>query len=157
MRQKITGKLSYILFIICQQPILNLPMSPLKFVFSKETTKISKIFTVDLTIKVSKSQKHFSWNSIAQKRMKYLTKFCPMELGQNFVTYLVRFLGNGDSRKNAFEIYWPLHNVKSTMKISLIFVAFLEHMKFKNIFFLKIRIRRFRIGCWFLKNKIMLV
>ena len=31
-----------------------------------------------------------------------------MKLGQNFVKYFVRFLGNGVSRKNAFEIYWPL-------------------------------------------------
>ena len=31
-----------------------------------------------------------------------------MKLGQNFVKYFVPFLGNGVSRKNAFEIYWPL-------------------------------------------------
>ena len=31
-----------------------------------------------------------------------------MKLGQNFVKYFIRFLGNGVSRKNAFEIYWPL-------------------------------------------------
>ena len=33
-----------------------------------------------------------------------------MKLGQNFVKYFVCFLGNGHgvSRKNAFEIYWPL-------------------------------------------------
>ena len=31
-----------------------------------------------------------------------------MKLGQNFVKYFVHFLGNGVSRKNAFEIYWPL-------------------------------------------------
>ena len=32
----------------------------------------------------------------------------PMKLEQNFVKYFVHFLGNGVSRKNAFEIYWPL-------------------------------------------------
>ena len=31
-----------------------------------------------------------------------------MKLGQNFVKYFVRFLGNGVSKKNAFEIYWSL-------------------------------------------------
>ena len=31
-----------------------------------------------------------------------------MKLGQNFVKYFVRFLGNLVSRKNAFEIYRPL-------------------------------------------------
>ena len=31
-----------------------------------------------------------------------------MKLGQNFVKYFVRFLGNVVSRKNVFEIYWPL-------------------------------------------------
>ena len=28
-----------------------------------------------------------------------------MKLGQNFVKYFVRFLGNGVTRKTAFEIY----------------------------------------------------
>ena len=37
-----------------------------------------------------------------------LDKFYPMKLGQNFVKYFVHFLGNGVSRKNAFEIYCPL-------------------------------------------------
>ena len=37
------------------------------------------------------------------KRTKYLTKFCPSFIGQNFVSYFVRFLGNGVSRKNASE------------------------------------------------------
>ena len=32
-----------------------------------------------------------------------------MKLGQNFVKYFVRFLGNGDLRTNAFEIYQPLY------------------------------------------------
>ena len=34
-----------------------------------------------------------------------------MKLGQNFVKYFVGFLGNGVSRKNTFEIYWPLKDV----------------------------------------------
>ena len=60
------------------------------------------------SVKVSKSQKHFSWNSIAQKTNKILDKILPyMKLGQNFVKSFVRFFGNGDLRKNAFEIYWP--------------------------------------------------
>ena len=36
------------------------------------------------------------------------SKFCPMKLRQNFVKCFVRFLGNGVSRENAFEIYRPL-------------------------------------------------
>ena len=35
-----------------------------------------------------------------------------MKVGQNFVKYFIRFLGNGVSRKNAFEIYWPLDGAK---------------------------------------------
>ena len=38
-------------------------------------------------------------------KQKYNNK---KKLGQNFVKYFVRFLGNGDSRKIAFEIYWVL-------------------------------------------------
>ena len=61
-----------------------------------------------------KYYKHFSWNvsksheSIFCWNSKYLTKFWPMKLGQNFVKYFVCFLGNGVSRKNDFEIYWLL-------------------------------------------------
>ena len=41
-----------------------------------------------------------------------------MKLGQNFVKYLVRLLGNGISRKNAFEIYWSILNwLKYVLKI----------------------------------------
>ena len=43
---------------------------------------------------------------LPKKQKKYLTKFCPMKLGQNiFKCYFVCFLGNGVSRKNAFDIY----------------------------------------------------
>jgi hypothetical protein len=31
-----------------------------------------------------------------------------MKLEENFVKYFFRFLGNGVSRKNAFEFYWHL-------------------------------------------------
>ena len=41
---------------------------------------------------------------LPKKRTKYLTKFCHIKLGQKFVKYFVRFLGNGVSRKIAFEI-----------------------------------------------------
>ena len=60
-------------------------------------------------VKVSKSQKHFFLlleSLLPKQRTKYLTKFCPSFIGQNFVKYLVvRFLDNGVSRKNAFDIY----------------------------------------------------
>ena len=49
-------------------------------------------------LKVSKSQKQF-----------FLKLHCPKnERNQNFVKYFVRFLVNGVSRKDAFQIYWPL-------------------------------------------------
>ena len=35
-----------------------------------------------------------------------------MKLGQNFVNYFIRFLGNEVSRKNAFEIYWTLGKLR---------------------------------------------
>ena len=59
-------------------------------------------------IKVSKSQKHFFLKvetPLPKKLTKYLTKFCPMKLGQNFAKYFVCFLGNEVSKKIAFEIY----------------------------------------------------
>ena len=57
---------------------------------------------------VNKSQKHFFETPLPKKQTKYLTKFCPSFIGQNFVKYFVCFLGNGVSRKIAFDIYWPL-------------------------------------------------
>jgi len=54
------------------------------------------------------------------------TKYVPLcanvikvwPLRQNFVKYVVHFLGNGVSRKNAFEIYWPLKRIAIKLKIS---------------------------------------
>ena len=67
--------------------------------------------------KLKKTQVHIKGQSISkaiflktplpQNKTRYLTKFCLMKLGQNFVKYFVHFLGNWVSRKNAFEIYWP--------------------------------------------------
>ena len=34
-----------------------------------------------------------------------MTKLCPSFIGQNFVQYLIHFLGNEVSRKDAFDIY----------------------------------------------------
>jgi hypothetical protein len=59
-------------------------------------------------LKVSKSEKHFFLKFHCPKMndiSTYLTKFCPSFIGQNFAKYLVCFLDNGVSRKNAFEIY----------------------------------------------------
>ena len=44
----------------------------------------------------------------------------------------VRFLEEMSAWKNHFDFVWPLHSVKSTVKISSIFVAFLEKMNFKR-------------------------
>ena len=66
---------------------------------------IDSIFQL-VVLKVSKSQKHFLLKLHCPKKgKKYLTKFCPMKLGQNFVKYFVHFLGNGVSRKKCF---WDL-------------------------------------------------
>ena len=73
-------------------------------------------------IKVSKSQKHFYRNS--KKRTKHFTKFCPCFIGQNFVEYFVHFLGNGVSRKNAFEIYWPLKGPAFTFWLWMLLVSY---------------------------------
>ena len=64
---------------------------------------------IKLELKVSKSQNHFFLETTVPKKWtKYLTKFCPSFIGQNFDQHIVCFLGNGVSRKNGFEIYWPL-------------------------------------------------
>ena len=54
-------------------------------------------------LKVSKYEKHFFWNSIAQKTNEIFVKILSF-IGKNFI----RHLGNGVSRKIAFKIYWPL-------------------------------------------------
>jgi hypothetical protein len=40
-----------------------------------------------------------------QKTNEILNEIMPLKLGQNLFKYFDRFLGNGVSRKNAFEIY----------------------------------------------------
>ena len=52
-------------------------------------------------LKVSKSQNQCFLQLHCPKNQRSFT-------GQNFVKNFVHFLGNGVSRKNAFEIYWPL-------------------------------------------------
>ena len=72
-------------------------------------------------LKVSKFQKHFFLKLHCPKRSrKFLKDFCPNciqksalffiwpILRQKSVKNLGGFGGNGVSRKNAFEIYWPL-------------------------------------------------
>ena len=51
-----------------------------------------------------------------------------MKLEQNFVKYFVHFLGIGVSRKNVFEIYWPLRTQIGGLRIlwSFFGVFFLE-------------------------------
>ena len=44
-------------------------------------------------------------------------------------TYFVRFLGNGVSRKTAFEIYWPLVCCKISDVSSAAFLSNLDVMK----------------------------
>ena len=53
------------------------------------------------------SKAFFLETALPKKRTRYLTKFCPINLGQNFVKYFFCFLSNGVSRKNVL-IYWPL-------------------------------------------------
>jgi hypothetical protein len=62
-----------------------------------------------LLLKASKSQKQFFLKLHYPKNEKNIRQNSAlMKLGQKFVKYFVRFLSNGGSRKNAFEIYWPL-------------------------------------------------
>ena len=59
-----------------------------------------------ISLKVSKSQNNFFLKLHCPKMNEILDKILPyMKLGQNFVKYFVRFLGNGVSRNNVFEIY----------------------------------------------------
>ena len=63
-----------------------------------------------------------------------------MKLGQNFVIYFFRFLGNGVSRKKAFKIYWPLVGDKSgnNDKIVKILLNKRNHIKeFPSIYYVK--------------------
>ena len=96
-----------------------------------QTNHKSKFDLSLLTLKVSKSQKQFFLK----------TKFCPIKLGQNFVKYFVRFLGNGVSRKIVFEIYWPLNwtvnrcwNLRSTYLVTQVFCGQMKKYLMQNLF-----------------------
>ena len=74
-----------------------------KFLFSKKATKIDEIFTVDLTLGGIQQLRGQDEGGGGQK----MEKFCPRSC-------------------------WMTPNVKSTVKISSIFVAFLENMNFNS-------------------------
>ena len=59
----------------------------------------------EMLLKVSKSQKHFLSKLHWPKTNAIFDNILPTFIGRNFVKYLVRFLGNGVLRKDAFEIY----------------------------------------------------
>ena len=73
-----------------------------KIVFAKLVSDF--LYKRSVNIKSIFLLKHHS----PKKWTKYLTKLCPMKLVQNFVKYFVSFVGNGVSKKFAFEIYRPL-------------------------------------------------
>ena len=50
----------------------------------------------------------FSWNFIVQKLNEIFDKILPYEARAEFCQIFRSFLGNGDLRKIAFEINWPL-------------------------------------------------
>ena len=56
--------------------------------------------------KVSKFKKQFFLILCCPKKKRNIRQNSAYE--QNFVKYFVLYLGNGVSRKNTFEIYWPL-------------------------------------------------
>ena len=58
-----------------------------------------------LKLKVSKSQKQFFLKLHSPKKELNIRQNSALKLRQKFVKYFVRYLGNGISRKNAFEIY----------------------------------------------------
>ena len=97
----------------------------------------------NIYIKVSTYQKHFFLKlHYPKRRTKYYTKLYPIKLGQNFVKNFVRYLGNGVSRKNAFEIYLPLSVVHKivfdqfpTAKFSIFLFCFVDdRVSRKNAF-----------------------
>ena len=45
------------------------------------------------------------WVKKGQNHDDVILEWSPSSIGQNFVKYFVRFLGDGVSRKNCFEIY----------------------------------------------------
>ena len=74
------------------------------YLFFKENLLLccAGLFGIVPLLKVSKSQNSKAIlleTPLPEKQTKYLTKFCPMKLGQNFVKYFVRFSGNGVSWK----------------------------------------------------------
>ena len=102
----------------------------LKFVFSKKATKFDKIFTVDLTL-CSKCQIEVedSINFCGLLRKHQLYYF----VVKHFFSIVIKFLFLRRPQKwtNSIPSIWHLlHNVKSTVKISSIFVAFSEYMNF---------------------------
>jgi hypothetical protein len=94
----------------------------LKFMFSKKATKIDKIFTVDLTVKVH----------IFLEGPKI---FQNLHLAFDFWLYVLY----SKVRWRHCKILWPsrnmctlLHTVKLTVKILSIFLAFSENVNFIN-------------------------
>ena len=77
-------------------------------------------------IKVSKSQKHFFLKLHCPKNERNIWQNYALHsfIGQNFVWYFIRFLGNGVSRNIAFEIYWPLVNIFFSFSVSVSFCMF---------------------------------
>ena len=81
------------------------------FICIQNKHNLKKIQRQLFELKVSKSKKTFFSKLHRPKTERNIIenwKFCSMKLGQNFVKYFVRYLGNGVSTKNAFEINWPL-------------------------------------------------
>ena len=96
--------LSWVVYLISQKQCLNcrvdwkicrVVIMLLSWIFSSEICMI----------KVCKSQKHFFLKFHCPKNKRNIWQNSALA---HTAKYFVRFLGNGVSRKNAFEIYRPL-------------------------------------------------
>ena len=93
---KMVNKYSFLQVSFCKKP----KFSKTKIENWNWVQFMNSSFIFPSLLKVSKSEKHFFLGTpLPKKWMKFFTKVSPMKLGQNFVKYFVRFLGNGVSRK----------------------------------------------------------
>ena len=101
--------------------------------FSKKATKIDEIFTVDLTLckghLISKANCQAVVSPKKQTKGIWLYYVVKSKKANSFV----RFFGESTTWHFAFKINWPLVNVKGMVKISSIFMVFLENMNFSKV------------------------
>ena len=78
-----------------------------------------------------------------------------MKLGQNFIKYFVHFWGNGVSRKNAFEIYWPLGSVWFCLPTTLF--KKLSNEIFKSFMKFSLKREKYHMNTGFSNNRVLFI